>query len=79
MKISAKELRNSSTKIIEQAAKGTEIIITVRGKKMARLIPFDKEMNTDIEQDEIFGLWENHAETQTAEEQVRSFRIGRKF
>jgi prevent-host-death family protein len=79
MEISAKELRGRPTQIIEQASRGTEVIITLRGKKMAKLIPYKVDAKQNIEQDEIFGLWENHAETTTVEEQVRLFRKGRKF
>ncbi|MDO9263907.1 MAG: type II toxin-antitoxin system prevent-host-death family antitoxin [Desulfosalsimonadaceae bacterium] len=79
MKISAKELRSKPTQIIEQAARGTEVIITVRGKKMAKLIPYTIDSKQDFDQDEIFGLWENHAETTTVDEQVRLLRKGRTF
>jgi prevent-host-death family protein len=79
MEISAKELRGRPTQIIEQASRGTEVIITLRGKKMAKLIPYKIDAKQNIERDEIFGLWENHAETTTVEEHVRLLRKGRKF
>jgi prevent-host-death family protein len=79
MEISAKELRGRPTQIIEQASRGIEVIITLRGKKMAKLIPYKIDAKQNIERDEIFGLWENHAETTTVEEQVRLLRKGRKF
>ena len=40
MEVSAKELRGKPSQIIEQAARGTEVIITLRGRKVARLIPY---------------------------------------
>ncbi|MFZ2632090.1 MAG: type II toxin-antitoxin system prevent-host-death family antitoxin [Desulfosalsimonadaceae bacterium] len=79
MKISAKELRSKPTQIIEQAARGTEVIITLRGKKMAKLIPYTIDTKQNFDQDEIFGLWKNHAETTTVAEQVRLLRKGRTF
>ena len=80
MKISAKELRSKPTQIIEQAARGTEVIITVRGKKMAKLIPYTSDTGQPMDRDdEIFGLWENHTETTTVDEQVRLLRKGRPF
>jgi prevent-host-death family protein len=79
MEISAKELRGRPTQIIEQAARGTEVIITLRGKKMAKLIPYKIDTKQNFERDEIFGLWGNHAETTTVDEYVRSLRKGRKF
>ncbi len=79
MEISAKELRGSPTQIIEQASRGTEVIITLRGKKMARLVPYNVETKADILKDEIFGIWKNHAETEDVDVHVRSLRKGRKF
>jgi prevent-host-death family protein len=79
MEISAKELRGRPTQIIELAARGMEVIITVRGKKMAKLIPYNIDTKQNIEKDEIFGLWENHSETMTVDEHVRLLRKGRKF
>lgn len=37
MEMSAKELRSKPGQIIEQAARGNEVIITLRGKKTAKL------------------------------------------
>lgn len=80
MTISAKELRGKPSQIIEQAAHGTEIIITLRGRKAARLIPFNIKVNNESEnKDEIFGLWNDREDTIDVSEYVRSLRKGRKF
>ena len=79
MKISAKELRDSPARIIKQAAKGTEVVITLRGKEMAKIIPYSTDAGQDIDQDKIFGLWENHPEISDVDEHVRSLRKGRKL
>lgn len=79
MEISAKELRGRPSKIIEQAARGTEVIITLRGRKIAKLIPYKSDTAQNSDQDEIFGLWENHGESTTVDEQVRLLRKGRTF
>ena len=79
MEISAKELRGRPSKIIEQAARGTEVIITLRGRKIAKLIPYKSDTSQNSDQDEIFGLWENHGESTTVDEQVRLLRKGRTF
>lgn len=79
MEISAKELRSKPGRIIEQAARGNEIIITFRGKKSARLIPYNRGVKEKELQDEIFGLWQNRKDLSSVEEQVRSLRKGRKF
>ena len=80
MEITAKELRSKPGQIIKQAARGTEVIITLRGKRTARLIPYDhgtKEIGE--QQDEIFGLWEDRKDLASVEEHVRSIRKGRRF
>ena len=79
VEISAKELRGSSSKIIEQAARGTEVIITLRGKKMAKLIPYTLDAAKNSGEDEIFGIWRNHSESEDVDGHVRSIRKGRKF
>jgi prevent-host-death family protein len=80
MEISAKELRSKSGKIIAQAVRGTEIVITIRGKKVARLIPYQsnelKDSTKEIE-DEIFGMWVDKNEVEKVNEYVRSIRKGR--
>jgi prevent-host-death family protein len=79
MEISAKELRGKPTQIIEQASRGTEVVITIRGKKMAKLIPYlakDKDRNIE---DDIFGIWNDKDIIKSVDEYVRSIRRGRTF
>jgi prevent-host-death family protein len=82
MEISAKELRGRPSQIIDQAARGTEVVITVRGKRMARLIPYkaegEKRRTSDIE-DDIFGLWGDANDRTSVEDYVRSLRKRRSF
>ncbi len=82
MEISAKELRGKPGQIIEQAARGTEIVITIRGKKVARLIPYasqsSKKGKSEVE-DGIFGLWKDRKDQPSVEAFVRSMREGRTF
>lgn len=77
MVITAKDLRGKPGEIIEQAARGTEVVITIRGKKMARLVPYEAEnaRRNDIEvEDEIFGLWKDRECQGSVEDQIRSMR-----
>ena len=78
MEVSAKELRGKPGQIISQVAKGIEVIVTLRGKKMARLIPYKNETTQNIEEDDIFGLWADKVDV-SVEDQVRQLRKGRKF
>ena len=79
MEITAKELRGKPGQIIEQASRGTEVIVTMRGKRMARLIPYKSQRAKDEIEDEIFGLWENREDDVSVEAYVRSLRKGRAF
>ena len=83
MEITAKELRGKPGQIIEQAARGTEVVITLRGKKMARLIPYKtsiKNSDQEIEmEDEIFGLWKEREDIESVDNYVRTIRKRRVF
>ncbi len=80
MEITAKELRGKPGRIIEQASRGTEVIITVRGKKRAKLIPYKQAKKNDNlnATDQIFGLWKDHKDTESVDGYVRSLRERRK-
>ncbi len=82
MEISAKELRGKPGHYIEKAARGVEIVITLRGKKKARLIPYkdtsSREKPSERE-DVIFGMWEDKKETKNVDEYIRALRRGRSF
>jgi prevent-host-death family protein len=82
MEVSAKELRGKPTQIIEQAARGTDVVITIRGKKKAKLVAYKNEQKTKDDpdrDDEIFGLWKDHKKLESVESYVRSKRKGRSF
>jgi prevent-host-death family protein len=77
MEITAKELRGKPGQIIEQAARGTDVIITMRGKRLARLIPY-KSKNTGVDTQEnddiIFGLWKEREGEISVDAYVREMR-----
>lgn len=77
MEVTAKELRGKPGQIIEQAARGTEVIITIRGKKMARLVPYKNDKIKNDVEDDLFGIWKDREESESVEELVRSLRKGR--
>ncbi len=79
MEITAKELRGKPGQIIEQAARGTEVIITIRGKRMARLIPYRSLESKGSVDDEIFGLWKDREEAISTDDYIRSLRKRREF
>jgi prevent-host-death family protein len=80
MEITAKELRGKPTQIIEQASRGTEVVITVHGKKMAKLVPYKTKGKLEInEEDEIFGIWKDRDDQGSVDDYVRSIRKRRSF
>jgi prevent-host-death family protein len=74
MEITAKELRGKPSQIIEQASRGTEVIITVHGKKMAKLVPYKVNVKMNNIDDEIFGIWKNRSNQVSVDDYVRSIR-----
>ncbi len=79
MEVTAKELRGKPGQIIEQAARGTEVIITIRGKKMAKLVPYKSGRSVKETEDEIFGMWNDEENQIPVDDYVRSIRKGRAF
>ncbi len=77
MVITAKELRGKPGQIIEQASRGTDIVITIRGKKMAKLIPYQGKVTDKAakkQEDSIFGLWAGRNDMKSVEMYIRSKR-----
>jgi len=81
MEISAKELRGKPGRYIEQASRGTDVVITIRGKKMARLIPYSKLNADDVagDDDQLFGMWADRNDILSVDDFVRDKRKGRQF
>jgi prevent-host-death family protein len=77
MEITAKELRGKPGQIIEQAARGTEVIITIRGKRMARLVPYRSDKGKKDYEDELFGIWKDREDLQPVGDYLRSIRTRR--
>ena len=78
MEVTTKELRIQPGKIIDQVSVGQEITVTYRGKPLAKIVPFQSSLKIDNETS-IFGMWKNHSNNQTVEDQVRDLRKGRQF
>ena len=81
MEITAKELRGKPSQIIEQASRGTEVVITIHGKKMAKLVPYSMKTNEKLvdDDDEIFGIWKDRDDFLFVDDYVRSIRKRRSF
>jgi len=79
MKITTKELRIQPGKIIDQVVNGQEVIVTFRGKALAKIVPIQKKESSVKQENEVFGMWSNRKEEKTVEETVRELRKGRSF
>jgi prevent-host-death family protein len=82
MEITAKELRCKPGQIIEQVVRGTKVVITIRGKKIARIIPYTSEKGNNSNkgnEDEIFALWQDREDIEIVDDYVRNMRKRRVF
>jgi prevent-host-death family protein len=80
MKITTKELRIQPGRIIDQVVNGQDIIVTFRGKALARIIPIaEKTTVQDQEEISIFGMWKERSNENSVEATVREIRKGRQF
>lgn len=78
MKVTTKELRIQPGKIIDQVSMGQEITVTYRGKPLAKIVPLQSS-NSENEDLNMFGLWKDHSNEASVEDQVRDIRKGRQF
>jgi prevent-host-death family protein len=78
MYVSTKELRLQPGRIIDQVVNGEEIVVTFRGKALARIVPVRSEKPESEDADEgIFGMWSSHDQEDSVDEMVRKIRQGR--
>lgn len=75
MNVSTKELRVQSGKIIHQVQHGQEVIVTYRGKPLAKIVPIQQEKNNA----DIFAMWKVAEDSLSVDETVRAMRKGRQF
>ena len=78
MEVTTKELRIHPGKILDQVLNGGDVTVTFRGKRLAKIIPFEQE-ETEDSTDSIFGMWANRDDSTSVEEMVRQLRQGRSF
>ena len=78
MEVTTKELRIQPGKIIDQVSIGQEVTVTYRGKPVVKIVPYESTVSDD-ENSSIFGLWKNHENDESVEDEVRNIRKGRQF
>lgn len=79
MEVSTKELRKYPGRILEQASRGADIVVTFRGKRVARLVPLEDSTSpsTADASDELCGLWAAREDMSSVEDWVRHRRRDR--
>ncbi len=80
MEATAKDLRLHTRELLAATDRGEEVVITWRGRKRARLVPFEPGEAVDKAaqgRNPAFGLWRDREIE--VEDWVRSAREGRTF
>jgi len=77
MKATAKDLRFHSREILETVSRGEEVIITVRGKPQAKLVPYDSRNKGEKQRTALFGIWKDNDKVSNVDQYVRDIRKGR--
>jgi prevent-host-death family protein len=76
----SKELRIQPGKIIDQVVNRQEVIVTFRGKALARIVPMAQKGKAESKEEvSIFGMWRSQSAEGSVEETVREMRRGRQF
>ena len=76
MEVSAKELRLQLSDYLKRVARGHSVDISMRGKKIARLVPVKEKRKS--QEDELFGIWLDRKDIDV-NASVREMRKGRCF
>ena len=79
MNTTAKNLRIHTREILEAVERGQEVVITVRGKPRAKIVPVRGRRTAAKAKktSPLFGIWKDHAETRNVLEYVNRLRSGR--
>ncbi|MDE3057446.1 MAG: type II toxin-antitoxin system prevent-host-death family antitoxin [Bacteroidota bacterium] len=76
MESTAKRLRFHTKELLEVVSRGEEVVITLRGKPYARLVPYSKKQSK--QKNELFGIWKDNEKVANVEEFVRGLRKRRR-
>jgi len=79
MEVTTKELRIQPGKILDHVVNGQEVTVSFRGKAVAKIVSLKKNSVVQKEEDSFFGMWKDHEDDISVEEQVRDIRKGRQF
>ena len=75
MNATAKDLRFHTKDLLDTVSRGEEVVVTLRGKPCARLIPF--EALKKVSKNDLFGIWKDDERSKDVDNYVRDLRKGR--
>ena len=81
MKATAKEHRVHSKELLDAVSMGEDVVITLKDKPCARLVPYEKNDKPTVQdgKNDLFGIWADRIDIESIEEYVQSLRKGRYF
>jgi prevent-host-death family protein len=70
----AKKLRFHTKELLETVSRGEEVIITLRGKPYAKLVPYKHSKDAEESENKLFGIWSDNKSTTDVNKYVRKLR-----
>lgn len=77
MKATAKDLRFHSKEILETVSRGEEVVITLRGKPQAKIVPINSTLENTSAENRLFGMWKDNKYAENVDQYIRDKRKGR--
>ena len=74
MKATAKDLRFHSKELLDAVSRGEEVVITFRGKPLAKLVPINPEIKKNKSNSNLFGIWKDNNKVKNVRKYVRELR-----
>ncbi|GJL53992.1 MAG: hypothetical protein NPIRA02_11240 [Nitrospirales bacterium] len=74
MKATATDLRISTKELLDTVSRGEEVVITHRGKPVAKLVPLEVGVPQSSTELELYGIWADHTLSENANAYVRQLR-----
>ena len=75
MKVTARDLRLQTRRLLEAVGRGEEVVITYHGKPRARLVPYDGGGDQpQYGEDVLFGMWSDDERSEDIEAYINEMR-----
>lgn len=75
METSIRELRTSMKRIFDYVQQGEEVLVYLREKPIAKIVPIEKPMTP--KEDYGFGMWRDRDKMADVDQYIRKLRKGR--